>query len=1119
MEEDQLDLQPWCSSLAEAEFECSPAVMLGNTQAAFKEARAGQARGYGVGRVRAGTQPAAAPVASQQHAGRLDDSDALRVGGLDALPNALEAEFWLHKAAAEREAGNVTGAAAVLQEALQRDVRPATAIVHALQEMQRAGGAEQLPQPAEAAQGAEAAAPEPAPLTARKTFTPSRTGLTGRAQRVAGTSRFAKTPGGALPAGQGAAAGAATAGTSKQTVALKKKLSFTVTKLRQQQGEDEAAVLATAGPASRIPAADPAATTTKHLRFGATPAAATAGRQGAGPRHVTFDASTVSPAARGRPPAVAPAAAPYQTPEPPILEEGSASSLEEGGCTTNTTNAGRTPFDRHMSSLFRKYAADATPEALDDDLLESLEDVARSPSWNRLSTVSVPDSIKVLSHKYSEEEAALASTPIVSMTAAAAAAALVPPHTAPSTNSPATVAATPHEQLLSVLKRNTAYESPASAGQAGAVPAAAAMATAATAPACAGTPTPVVARESSQPQLTPNTAIARLLGPVLRATIEEIEGSKAAAQQQQQQQQQQEGAAVEDQQTEEEPRVATAAAPAGGTPLLLHSSVSPTSGAVHLTPAFPMLRGGPAPAPSPMVPSPLAEDDSADINLSRADFGRMSLGPASTPDISLGAPDGVPRDSDGIPRVTPATVTVRRRTLSTSASPFVPAADDGLPANLLGSFASPTEEELQAQERRARGQAQGQDAAAAETPAPAPDDFSFFPAAPVGQAAPTPLAQDDGSTDTPDLQPRASGGEGEGAAAEGGGAAPDTGAGPGISPEILGFYEAQAAVAALPKSIIKGGRLRNEDGTPVLGRAQRVAPGTPSDATGTGGPPHTITKELQSLMAGLSLEDREGLERRGTLPTLSPVRAAGLGHKAVTPVRRSARNRAPPKPLEAMLEETDYSYVPNAAMFNEGAPPKGEGGKGKAAKKAAGHAGAAAEGSSSGSNGPGQENGGEPEASTAVPQATPAAPASQRRYSTRSAAAAVAVTPGTAGSPAAAAAVAALVVEQDSSPALCESPTAFAAQATGEGTTPHTYNLRRKSVAAATPGAATPGTAAARTPLGAANSDAGARTGQARGCKAGSASAVKLSPTEGAIRASLRRSARKSAGGSRLGAE
>lgn len=53
----------------------------------------------------------------------------------------------------------------------------------------------------------------------------------------------------------------------------------------------------------------------------------------------------------------------------------------------------------------------------------------------------------------------------------------------------------------------------------------------------------------------------------------------------------------------------------------------------------------------------------------------------------------------------------------------------------------------------------------------------------------------------------------------------------------------------------------------------------------------------------------------GTVSTLSPVRATGslrglLGGlaRAITPVRRSARKRAGNKPLDAMLEETGYSY-------------------------------------------------------------------------------------------------------------------------------------------------------------------------------------------------------------------
>ena len=60
------------------------------------------------------------------------------------------------------------------------------------------------------------------------------------------------------------------------------------------------------------------------------------------------------------------------------------------------------------------------------------------------------------------------------------------------------------------------------------------------------------------------------------------------------------------------------------------------------------------------------------------------------------------------------------------------------------------------------------------------------------------------------------------------------------------------------------------DGTPALGRAQRVP--SPTKA-----PRGTATKELRALMEGLSLEDgaAEAQGPLGTLPMLSPVRAAG----------------------------------------------------------------------------------------------------------------------------------------------------------------------------------------------------------------------------------------------------
>ena len=42
-----------------------------------------------------------------QHKWNLDDATGMRAEGLDALPNALEADYWLRKAAAVEQGGDL----------------------------------------------------------------------------------------------------------------------------------------------------------------------------------------------------------------------------------------------------------------------------------------------------------------------------------------------------------------------------------------------------------------------------------------------------------------------------------------------------------------------------------------------------------------------------------------------------------------------------------------------------------------------------------------------------------------------------------------------------------------------------------------------------------------------------------------------------------------------------------------------------------------------------------------------------------------------------------------------------------------------------------------------------
>ena len=196
--------------------------------------------------------------------------------------------------------------------------------------------------------------------SARKGLTPGKTGLTGKALRV--PSRFAKTPGVSRAA---EAPGAAVPPPTTKFAGILKKLTFSAAKPQATLGRGPAAAEEAearggrqeAGPAA--PSLHPT-TTTKQLRFdaSATPAAAAAS---AGPaRHVRLGAGTVSPAARGAGgPARRQSAVSFRTPEGAIPEEGG--TPVHGA--TNSTNAGRTPYDGRMSTLFQKYGRGAAAAA------------------------------------------------------------------------------------------------------------------------------------------------------------------------------------------------------------------------------------------------------------------------------------------------------------------------------------------------------------------------------------------------------------------------------------------------------------------------------------------------------------------------------------------------------------------------------------------------------------------------------------------------------------------------------------------------------------------------------------------------------------------------------------
>lgn len=140
----------------------------------------------------------------------------------------------------------------------------------------------------------------------------------------------------------------------------------------------------------------------------------------------------------------------------------------------------------------------------------------QSPSWKRLSPASVPESIRELATKYSSDpDRRLGRTPpdasASPLPAAEAmeleAATPVPAGGAGAEGSSPALEPTPHAVLDSVMKVNALYNtSPAEP------PAAVAAA-----------------------PLSPSSAVAQLLAPVLLATINEIDGGKEKTQQQTQQ--------------------------------------------------------------------------------------------------------------------------------------------------------------------------------------------------------------------------------------------------------------------------------------------------------------------------------------------------------------------------------------------------------------------------------------------------------------------------------------------------------------------------------------------------------------------------------------------------------
>lgn len=154
----------------------------------------------------------------------------------------------------------------------------------------------------------------------------------------------------------------------------------------------------------------------------------------------------------------------------------------------------------------------------------------RSPSWKRLSSASVPESIRELAKKYDSDTASLRGlTPPDAPTLAAPAlggadgeaATPVAARVGGEGRSP-TLDPTPHHMLDGLMQRNDLYESPPPTQPLGSA-----------APPSQPPPTQPLAGDASPSPaapLSPASAVASLLGPLLRATINDIEAEQAQQQ-------------------------------------------------------------------------------------------------------------------------------------------------------------------------------------------------------------------------------------------------------------------------------------------------------------------------------------------------------------------------------------------------------------------------------------------------------------------------------------------------------------------------------------------------------------------------------------------------------------
>ena len=468
----------------------------------------------------------------------------------------------------------------------------------------------------------------PRPQSAARALTPTRTGLTGRALRV--PSRLANTPG-----------AVGVDGTNPQPTKFKgilKKLQFSAVTIE-----------------STGPLYDPA-TTTKRLQFeGVQETPLGSSLPG------TFGADTASPA-HSRP--GKPYSTLFQTPEAIFEgESGEESEEEVANGTVNSRNAGATPFDRRLSALFAKYSdGESGDDGVEHPSQQQKQEQETPDLWKRLSAVPATQSIKALAETL-DATATKGNPEAMSVAGNTHIKVLNSPLFASNAAIITSGSETAGKEELQHKEENAVQ----------------------------------VVEEESQEKTTPNGSIASILGVLLRRSLEDIAASKVA-------------------EASAEKRY------------LLSGAVSPTTGVLSVLPAAPPsvfanrgqtqtlaqfqqaqedenseddmvledsdsesendegLVGGAGPNAvrnMGMLTPVLDAGAASDIDLSpapaSATASEASFMSASTPLLCY---DGVIRDAQRVPLVTPGTVTMFRGAAA-------PMREDGIAADLYRSFTTP----------------------------------------------------------------------------------------------------------------------------------------------------------------------------------------------------------------------------------------------------------------------------------------------------------------------------------------------------------------------------------------------------------------------------------------------